>query len=66
MQRRHQASRPEMECQWVSKLQVREPKIYLSSEGVVADVRELPFDVGTFDIALDKGWSIRPMLVPPL
>ncbi|KAF9778306.1 S-adenosyl-L-methionine-dependent methyltransferase [Thelephora terrestris] len=36
MQRRHQASRPEME--WV-----------------VADVRELPFDAGTFDIALDKG-----------
>ena len=33
------------------------PEAYPFSEGVVADVRELPFDAGTFDVALDKGES---------
>ena len=28
---------------------------YSPFEGVVADVRELPFDAGIFDVALDKG-----------
>jgi hypothetical protein len=56
MQRRHKTLRPEMECQWVSKL-THGCEIYLSSEGVVGDVRELPFNAGTFDVALDKGWS---------
>jgi len=36
---------------------------YSFSEGVVADVRELPFDAGTFDVALDKGERALPMSV---
>jgi len=43
-----------MECQWVSKFD-RILGAQSFSEGVVADVRELPFDAGTFDVALDKG-----------
>jgi len=43
-----------MECQWVSRFD-RILEAYSSSEGVVADVRELPFDAETFDVALDKG-----------
>lgn len=34
------------------------------SEGVVADVRELPFDDGTFDVALDKGSNTFSIPVP--
>ena len=34
---------------------------YSFPEGVVADVRELPFDASTFDIAFDKGGIIRPI-----
>jgi len=30
-------------------------------EGVVADVRELPFDAGTFDVAFDKGENVHPI-----
>ena len=37
---------------------------HLFPEGVVADVRELPFDAGTFDVAFDKGGSIH--LIPAL
>ena len=43
-----------MECQWVLRFN-RIVEAYSSPEGVVADVRELPFDAGTFDVALDKG-----------
>lgn len=32
---------------------------------MVADVRELPFDSGTFDVALDKGRSTLPVPVLP-
>ena len=50
-----------MECQWVSRFNgILET--YPSSEGVVADVRELPFDAGTFDVALDKG-GLHPIPV---
>lgn len=38
-------------------------KAYSFPEGVVADVRELPFDAGTFDVVFDKGENIHP---PPL
>ena len=31
------------------------PDVYSFFEGVVADVRELPFGAGTFDVAVDKG-----------
>lgn len=34
------------------------PGAYPFSEGMVADVRELPFDASAFDVTLDKGeWS---------
>ena len=54
MRRHHSILRPGMECQWVSRFD-RILEAYSSSEGVVADVRELPFDAETFDVALDKG-----------
>ena len=34
---------------------IHTPEAYSFSGGVVADVRELPFDAGAFDVALDKG-----------
>ena len=43
-----------MECQCVSRFD-HILGAYSSFEGVVADVRELPFNAGTFDVALDKG-----------
>lgn len=62
MQRRQKILRPEMECQWVLKL-THGYEVYLPYEGVVGDVRELPFDSGIFDVALDKG---RNTLLIPL
>jgi len=42
---------------------VRMHEAHSFPEGVVADVRELPFDGGTFDVALDKGERIYTTLL---
>lgn len=52
-----------MECLWIFKF-THGRETYSSSEGVIADVRELPFDAGTFDVAFDKG-QCTPFPRPP-
>lgn len=61
MQRRNKTLRPEMECWWIVKF-ARGQEIYLPSEGMVADVRKLPFDADAFHVALDKGRNTLPIL----